>query len=61
MNVIPEKHTKLYIYIYMYISGCGLDYQICVDKPSEDIHIVDLCAVWYIFLISSSVDTTVCQ
>jgi hypothetical protein len=23
MNVIPEKHTKLDIYIYMYISGCG--------------------------------------
>ena len=23
MNVIPEKHTKLDIYIYMYIGGCG--------------------------------------
>ena len=26
-----------------------LDYQICCDKPSEEIHITDLYVAWYIF------------
>ena len=38
---------------------CILVYQICGDKPSEEIPIADLYAAWYIFLISSSGDTTV--
>jgi hypothetical protein len=38
-----------------------LDYQICGNKPAERIHIAKLYVAWYIFPISSSGDTTVCQ
>jgi ABC-type antimicrobial peptide transport system permease subunit len=38
-----------------------LDYQIGCDKPSEETHIADLYVAWYIFPISSSGDTTICQ
>jgi len=38
-----------------------LDYQICGDKPAEEIHIANLYVAWYIFPISSSGDATVCQ